>query len=97
VSLFYPSTAKSGEKQQREAISGENKMYFLPLETLLFSQRSASCGTLVDFSPRGQGQRCSSSLDEVPWGGEWTGLSPGSLLFKETREQWRIALLIQKE
>lgn len=78
-------------------LSVENKMCFLPLVTLLFLQCFSCCGTLVDFCPRGRGQRCSSSLDKFPGDWEWTGFWPGSFILEEIRNQCDIALLIQKE
>lgn len=86
-----------GDWQYSQSLGGENEMCFLPLVTLLFSLCFLCCGTPVDFCCRGQGQTCSSPLDKLPEDWEWTGFWPEPFILEEIRNQWDMALLIQKE
>lgn len=95
--ILVSSVSVPGDRPYSGTLSGENKMCFLPLVTLLFLKCFSCCGTLVDFCPRGQGQRCSASLEEFPGDWEWTGFWPGSFILEEIRNQCNMALLIQKE
>ena len=86
-----------GDRQYSQTLSGENKMCFLPLVTLLFLQYVLCCGTPVDFCCRGQGKTCSSSFDELPEDWEWTGFWPDPFILEEIRNQRDMDLLIQKK
>lgn len=95
--ILVSSASMPGDRPYSGTLRGENKMCFMPLLTLLFLKCFSCCGTLVDFCPRGQGQRRSISLEEFPGDWEWTGFWPWSFILEEIRNQCNIALLIQKE
>ena len=95
--ILLSSVPVPGDQQYSGTLNGENEMCFLPLVTLPFLQCFSCSGTLVDFCPRGRGQTCSSSPDELPGDWEWTGFWPRPFILEEIRNQRDMALLIQKE